>query len=75
MIGADFRPVGHKVEFAIRMAEAAEGADSTRPRIGRAMTNLQTALMQRLARRPISQVEIDRVIALIDEAASAIEKV
>jgi hypothetical protein len=39
------------------------------------MTNLHTALMQRLARRPIAQAEIDRVIALIDEAAAAIEKV
>lgn len=58
-----------------RMAEAAEGSDSTRPRIARAMANLHTALMQRLARRPIAQSEIDRVIALIDEAAAAIEKV
>ena len=38
-----------------RMAEAAEGADTTRPRIGRAMANLDMALQQRLSRRPISR--------------------
>lgn len=58
-----------------RMAEAAEGADSTRPRVARAMTNLGMALSQRLRRRPISPEEIDRVIAIIDQAATAIEKV
>jgi DNA-binding PadR family transcriptional regulator len=58
-----------------RMAEAAEGSDSTRPRVGRAMKNLGMALMGRLGRRPISPDEIDRVIAIIDEAAAAIEKV
>ncbi len=57
-----------------RMAEAAEGADSTRPRVGRAMANLGMALQARLSRRPITPEEIDRVIALIDEAATAIEK-
>jgi DNA-binding PadR family transcriptional regulator len=57
-----------------RMAEAAEGADSTRPRIGRAMANLGMALQARLSRRPITPEEIDRVIALIDEAATTIEK-
>ena len=57
-----------------RMAEAAEGADTTRPRVGRAMQNLGMALQGRLSRRPITPEEIDRVIALIDEAATAIEK-
>ena len=57
-----------------RMAEAAEGADSTRPRVHRAMANLGMAMGQRLARRPITSDEIDRVIAIIDEAAAAIEK-
>ena len=57
-----------------RMAEAAEGADTTRPRVGRAMANLGMALQARLSRRPITPEEIDRVIALIDEAATAIEK-
>jgi DNA-binding PadR family transcriptional regulator len=58
-----------------RMAEAAEGSDSTRPRVGRAMKNLGMALMGRLGRRPITPDEIDRVIAIIDDAAAAIEKV
>lgn len=57
-----------------RMAEAAEGADTTRPRVGRAMTNLSVALRTRLSRRPITPEEIDRVIDLIDGAATAIEK-
>jgi DNA-binding PadR family transcriptional regulator len=58
-----------------RMAQAAESADSTRPRVGRAMANLGMALHQRLSRRPITPEEIDRIVAMIDEAASAIEKV
>ncbi|HEV7384009.1 MAG TPA: PadR family transcriptional regulator [Phenylobacterium sp.] len=57
-----------------RMAEAAEGADSTRPRIARAMTNLGMALGQRLSRRPITPEEIDRIVAMIDDTAVAIEK-
>ena len=57
-----------------RMAEAAEGADSTRPRIGRAMANLGMALQQRLARRPITPDEIDRIVSMIDDTAVAIEK-
>ncbi len=57
-----------------RMAEAAEGADTTRPRIGRAMANLGMALQQRLARRPITPGEIDRIVAMLDDTASAIEK-
>jgi DNA-binding PadR family transcriptional regulator len=57
-----------------RMAEAAEGADTTRPRIARAMSNLGMALGQRLSRRPITPEEIDRIVALVDEAATAIEK-
>jgi len=57
-----------------RMAEAAEGADTTRPRIGRAMANLHMALVQRLARRPITPEEIDRIVSMIDDTAVAIEK-
>lgn len=57
-----------------RMAEAAEGADSTRPRIARAMTNLGMALGQRLARRPITPEEIDRIVSMIDDMAVAIER-
>ncbi|MGZ6037651.1 MAG: PadR family transcriptional regulator [Phenylobacterium sp.] len=57
-----------------RMAEAAEGSDTTRPRIARAMTNLGMALQQRLSRRPITAEEIDRIVAMIDDTAVAIEK-
>jgi DNA-binding PadR family transcriptional regulator len=57
-----------------RMAQAAEGSDSTRPRITRAMTNLGMALQQRLSRRPITPEEIDRIVAMIDDTAVAIEK-
>src|SRR5512140_659198 len=57
-----------------RMAEAAEGADTTRPRIGRALQNFHTALAQRMARRPISPEDFDRIIAIIDDTAAAIEK-
>ena len=57
-----------------RMAQAAEGADSTRPRIARAMANLGMALGQRLSRRPITPEEIDRIVSMIDDMAVAIEK-
>jgi DNA-binding PadR family transcriptional regulator len=57
-----------------RMAEAAQGSDAIRPRIERAMTNFHMALHQRLARRPISQEELDRIVAILDEAATAVEK-
>jgi DNA-binding PadR family transcriptional regulator len=57
-----------------RMAEAAQGAESSRPRIARAMTNLGMALAQRMSRRPITAEEIDRVVSLIDDTAVAIEK-
>jgi len=57
-----------------RMAEAAEGADTTRPRIARAIQNFHMALGQRLARRPISPEDLDRIVAIIDDTATAIEK-
>ena len=57
-----------------RMAEAAEGSDTTRPRVGRAMKNLSMALVGRLARRPITPEEIDRIVAMIDDMAVAIER-
>ena len=57
-----------------RIAEAAEGADTTRPRIARAMNNLGMALGQRLSRRPITPEEIDRIVKMLDDTASAIEK-
>jgi DNA-binding PadR family transcriptional regulator len=57
-----------------RIDSAGEGADAIRPRIMRARANLDFALKARLSRRPISPEEIDRVVALLDEAALAIEK-
>lgn len=57
-----------------RIDSAGEGADTIRPRLMRARANLDFALRARLGRRPISADEIDRVIALLDDTASAIEK-
>ena len=57
-----------------RMAQAAEGSDTTRPRVGRAMKNLGMALAGRLSRRPITPEEIDRIVAMIDDVAVAIER-
>jgi hypothetical protein len=56
------------------MAEAAQGSESIRPRIERAMVNFHMALQQRLARRPISPEELDRIVSLLDDTAAAIEK-
>jgi DNA-binding PadR family transcriptional regulator len=58
-----------------RMAEAAQGAESTRPRIGRAMGNLGLALQSRLSQRPITPEQLDAIVRAIDEAAAAIERV
>ncbi len=57
-----------------RMDEAAERSGATGPRIGRAMANLGMALQQRLADPALTPEALDRIVALIDEAASAIEK-
>jgi len=57
-----------------RMAEAAESADTSRPRIARAMANLGMALQHRLSRRPITPEEIDRIVSMLDDTAAAIEK-
>ena len=65
---------GHVDAVFGRMAEVAEGSDAFRPRIGRAMANLGMALQQRLSRRPITPEEIDRIVAMLDDTASAIEK-
>ena len=56
------------------MAEVAESSESSRPRISRAMTNLGMALQHRLSRRPITAEEIDRIVSMLDDTASAIEK-
>ena len=57
-----------------RMAEVAESSESSRPRIARAMANLGMALQNRLSRRPITAAEIDRIVSVLDDTASAIEK-
>jgi len=57
-----------------RLAEAAENSESSRPRIGRAMANLGMALQGRLSRRPITPEEIERIVNILDDTASAIEK-
>jgi DNA-binding PadR family transcriptional regulator len=57
-----------------RMAEAAERSGATGPRVGRAMANLGMALQQRLAQPTVTPEALDRIVALIDETAAAIEK-
>jgi len=56
-----------------RMEEAAQHAGPGRPRIGRAMMNLGMALKNRMS-RPITPEELDRIVNMIDDTASAIEK-
>lgn len=58
-----------------RMAEAAERSGATGPRIGRAMANLGMALQQRLSDPDLTPEALDRIVALIDETATAVEKV
>jgi DNA-binding PadR family transcriptional regulator len=57
-----------------RMDEVSRGSRMAGPRIGRAMTNLGMALGQRM-RRDITAEQIDRIIAMIDDTAAAIERV
>lgn len=56
-----------------RMDEAGRHAGPGRPRVGRAMMNLGLALKNRMS-RPISPEELDRIVAMIDDTASAIER-
>lgn len=56
-----------------RMAEAASSAEVSRPRISRAMMNLGLALKSRLS-QPVSPEQLDRIVAMIDDTAAAIEK-
>lgn len=56
-----------------QMAEAAQHAGPGRPRVGRAMMNLGVALKNRMS-RPVSPEELDRIVAMIDDTASAIER-
>ena len=57
-----------------RMAEASQGSRMAGPRVGRAMANLGMALHQRM-RRDLTQEQVDRIIAMIDDTAAAIEKI
>jgi len=57
-----------------RMAEASEGSRMARPRMARAIANFHMALGQR-TRRDLSEEQLDRLIAIIDDTASAIEKI
>lgn len=58
-----------------RMDEAAQGSDVSRPRIERAVRNLMGALRARMMRGDVTPEQLDRIVALIDEAAQAVEKV
>jgi DNA-binding PadR family transcriptional regulator len=69
---AENRPNVHAV-FE-RMSEAAERANAAGPRVGRAMANLGMALQHRLAEGALSPEAIDRIVAVIDEAAASVEK-
>ena len=56
-----------------QMEEASRSAGPGRPRIGRAMMNLSLALKNRMG-RPVTAEELDRIVAMIDDTASAIER-
>jgi DNA-binding PadR family transcriptional regulator len=57
-----------------RMAEASQGSRMARPRMARAIANFHMALGQRM-RRELSEEQLDRLIAIIDDTAAGIEKV
>jgi DNA-binding PadR family transcriptional regulator len=57
-----------------RMEEASQGSRMGGHRVGRAMANLGMALGQRM-RREITEEQIDKIIAMIDDTAASIEKV
>lgn len=56
-----------------RMQEAAESAGPGRPRLARAMMNLGAALKNRMG-RPVTAEQLDRIVGMIDDTASAIER-
>ena len=58
-----------------RMAEASQGSRMAGARVGRAMANLGMALGQRMRRGDFSDAQIDRIVAMIDDTAAAVEKV
>jgi DNA-binding PadR family transcriptional regulator len=71
-IELDKNRTGVEAVFA-RMEEAQRFAGPGRPRIGRAMMNLGMALKNRMS-RPITPEEVDRIVNMIDDTASAIER-
>ena len=56
-----------------KMEQASKSAGPGRPRIGRAMLNLGMALKNRMS-RPVTPEDIDRIVGMIDDTASAIER-
>lgn len=56
-----------------KMDEASRSAGPGRPRIARAMMNLGMALKNRMG-RPVTPDDIDRIVGMIDDTASAIER-
>ena len=56
-----------------RIDEASKSAGPGRPRIGRAMLNLGMALKNRMS-RPVTPEDVDRIVGMIDDTASAIER-
>lgn len=56
-----------------RMDEAGRASGPGRPRVGRAMMNLGMALKNRMS-RGVTEAELDRIVAMIDDTAAAIEK-
>lgn len=56
-----------------RIDEASKSAGPGRPRIGRAMLNLGMALKNRMS-RPVAAEDVDRIVGMIDDTASAIER-
>lgn len=63
---------GVEAVFA-RMDEASRASGPGRPRIGRAMVNLSMALKNRM-QRGCTPEELDRIVNMIDDTASAIER-
>ena len=56
-----------------RMTEAAGNAGPGRPRVARAMMNLGMALKNRMS-RTVTPEDLDRIVGMIDDTASAIER-
>lgn len=63
---------GVQAVFA-RIEEASKSAGPGRPRIARAMVNLGMALKNRMG-RPVTPEDVDRIVGMIDDTASAIER-